>query len=132
MEAEAELRRSPFVIVAGDNDEAGESLPRAVANLLRGHDVRFVTWPEGCKDANDVLVAFGEGKLSECLQTARRIDPPGGFITSLIDLPPMSRRRVLRTGLDWLDDRVAFELGAMSVGTGTPGAGKSTMTTFIA
>lgn len=132
IEAEAELRRSPFVIVAGDNDEAGESLPRAVANLLRGHDVRFVTWPEGCKDANDVLVAFGEGKLSECLQTARRIDPPGGFITSLIDLPPMSRRRVLRTGLDWLDDRVAFELGAMSVGTGTPGAGKSTMTTFIA
>jgi twinkle protein len=132
IDAETELRRSPYVIVAGDADEAGESLPRAVANLLRGHDVRFVTWPEGCKDANDVLVAFGEGKLSDCLQAAQRLDPPGGFITSLIDLPPMSRRRVLRTGIEWLDGRVAFELGAMSVGTGTPGAGKSTMTTFIA
>ena len=125
LEAEADLRRSPYVIVAGDND-------KAVANLLRGHDVRSVVWPDGCKDANDVLVMFGEGKVAECLQAARRIDPPGGFITSLLDLPPMSDRRVLRCGLDWLDGRVAFELGAMSVGTGTPGAGKSTMTTFFA
>lgn len=130
VEAEAALRESPFVIVAGDNDEAGESLPKAVANVLRGHDVRSVTWPEGCKDANDVLCALGEGELSACLNAATRIDPPGGFITGLSDLPPLSQRRVLRAGIDWVDRRLAFEVGAMSVGTGTPGAGKSTLTTW--
>ena len=64
IEAETALRDSPYVIVAADNDEAGESLPRTVANLLRGHDVRWARWPDGCKDPNDVLVKHGEGALA--------------------------------------------------------------------
>lgn len=132
LEVEKLLLDSPFVIVAGDADKAGESLPRAVANILKGHDVRQATWPEGCKDANDVLLAFGEGAVSDCLNRAKRIDPPGGFITAFSDLPPMSDRRVLRGGNELIDGRLAFELGAMSIGTGTPGAGKSTFTTWVA
>lgn len=130
--AEERLRKSPFVIVAGDNDEAGESLPRAVANLLKGHDVRVATWPEGCKDANDVLVKHGEGALAACLNSAKRIDPPGGLITAFSDLPPLGDRRVLRIGEHPFDYAVAFELGAMSVWTGTPGSGKSTFLTWAA
>jgi twinkle protein len=130
--AEALLRQSPYVVVAGDNDAAGASLPRTVANILRGHDVRFVTWPEGCKDASDVLMQYGEGELARCLVEAKRMDPEGGFITGISDLPPLPDRRVLRTGLDCLRYGVAFEIGAMSVGTGTPGSGKSTFTTFCA
>lgn len=132
VEAEQDLRAAPFVIVAGDNDEAGASLPRTVANILAGHDVRYVTWPDGCKDANDVLVRFGEGELARCLTEAKRMDPEGGFITGISDLPPLPTRRVLRTGLKPFDFVIAFEVGAMSVGTGTPGSGKSTFTTFAA
>lgn len=131
-DAIGDLMDAPFIIVAGDNDAAGESLPRTVANLLPGTDVRFAEWPEGCKDANDVLMAFGEGEVAACLNRAKRMDPPGGFITAISDLPPMSRRRVLKGGVDLIDERLAFELGAMSVGTGTPGAGKSTFTTWVA
>jgi len=130
--AEDALAAAPFIIVAGDNDTAGESLPRVVANLLPTQDVRFAEWSEGCKDANDVLMAFGEGEVAACLNRAKRIDPPGGFITAFSDLPPMSRRRVLKGGVDLIDYRLAFELGAMSVGTGTPGAGKSTFSTWVA
>lgn len=126
------LRKSPFVIVAGDNDRAGESLPRAVSNILDGHDVRAVTWTKGSKDANDVLVTYGEAEVVACLQAARRIDPPGGFVTGFADLPSMSERRVLRIGKKPFDYRIAFELGAMSVGTGTPGSGKSTFVTWAA
>lgn len=129
---EDDLRKSPFVIVAGDNDAAGESLPRAVASLLRGHDVRAVRWPDGCKDANDVLVQHGEGALASCLNAAVRIDPPGGTITGFSDLPPLSDRRVLRVGDYPFDYAVALELGAMSVWTGTPGSGKSTFLTWAA
>lgn len=132
LDAEDRLRQSPFVIVAGDNDEAGRSLPKAVANILAGHDVRFVTWPEGCKDANDVLMAYGEGEVARCLAAAKRIDPEGGFITGLSDLPPLPERRVLRVGMKPYDFGLAFEVGAMSVGTGIPGSGKSTFTTFAA
>lgn len=132
LDAEADLRKAPFVIVAGDADEAGASLPKTVANILAGHDVRHVTWPDGCKDANDVLVHLGEGELARCLTQARRIDPPGGIITGISDMPPLPSRRVLRVGMKPYDYALAFEVGAMSVGTGTPGAGKSTFTTFAA
>lgn len=132
VDAEERLRQSPYVIVAGDADTAGESLPRAVANILEGHDVRFATYPDGCKDANDVLVMFGEGELARCLNEATRLDPDGGFITGLSDLPPLSDRRVLRMRKNPFDYGLAFEVGAMSVGTGTPGSGKSTFTTFAA
>lgn len=132
VEAEPLLRQSPYVIVAGDNDDAGRGLPKTVANILAGHDVRFAEWPEGCKDANDVLVKFGEGKLARCLTDAKRVDPEGGFITGISDLPPLPARRVLRVGMGPYDFVLVFEVGAMSVGTGTPGAGKSTFTTFCA
>lgn len=132
VEVEAALRQSSHVIVAGDSDEVGQSLPRTVANILLGHDVRYATWPEGCKDANDVLLVYGEGELARCLTEARPIDPSGGLITGISDLPPLPVRRVLRTGLQPFDRVLGFELGAMSVGTGTPGSGKSTFTTFLA
>lgn len=132
VQAEPLLRRAPYVIVAGDDDDAGRSLPRTVANILEGMDVRVARWPTGCKDANDVLVAHGEGKLAECLTGAARVDPAGGFITGISDLPALPSRRVLRVGMKPYDYALAFEVGAMSVGTGTPGAGKSTFTTFAA
>lgn len=132
VDAEAALRKSSYVIVAGDADAVGASLPKTVANILAGHDVRFAKWPEGCKDANDVLMMMGEGELAKCLTEAKRIDPPGGFITGISDLPPLPDRRVLRMGMRPFDYAIAFEVGTMSVGTGTPGAGKSTFTTFVA
>lgn len=132
IDEEARLRTAPYIVVAGDADEAGASLPKTVANVLTGCDVRYVTWPDGCKDANDVLVRFGEGELAKCLVEAKRIDPPGGFITGISDLPPMPHRRVLKVGAIPFDYGLAFEIGAMSVSTGTPGSGKSTFTTFCA
>lgn len=132
VEAAEALTTSPYVIVAGDNDKAGESLPRAVATLLAGHDVRYAIWPDGCKDANDVLMVFGEGTLAQCLNEAKRIDPPGGIITGFSDMPPLSRQRVLKIGKQPFDQVVALELGEVSVWTGLPGHGKSTLVTWVA
>lgn len=130
--AKEALETAPIVIVAGDSDAAGESLPYAVASLLMGCDVRYVKWPEGCKDANDVLVSLGEGELAACINRAVRIDPPGGLITNFSDLPPLPNRRVLRIGDSAFDYAVAFECGTMSVWTGVPGSGKSTFLTWAA
>lgn len=132
VEAMEGLLASPYVIVAGDNDKAGESLPRAVATLLAGHDVRYAAWPEGCKDANDVLMVFGEGTLARCLTEAKRIDPPGGTITGFSDMPPLSQQRVLKINKDPFDQVIALELGEVSVWTGLPGYGKSTLAIWVA
>jgi twinkle protein len=132
IDIEDRLRAAGKVIVAGDNDEAGQGLAPFIGNLLDGCDVRYVEWPDGCKDANDVLVRHGEDRLRACIEAAKQIDPEGGFITSFSDLPPMSRRRVLKAGIRIVDQRVALEQGAMSVLTGTPGSGKSTFATFLA
>lgn len=125
------LTQSPFVIVAGDTDETGESLPVAVQNALEGHEVRYATWPDGCKDANDVLMKHGEGALAECLTRAKRIDPPGGVISGFSDLPPLSKRRVLKMNRDPFDRAIALEIGEISVLTGLPGHGKSTFATWM-
>lgn len=130
--AQKQLEGAPYVVVAGDNDKTGESLPYAVASLLAGRDVRYVQWPAGCKDANDTLVKFGEGEITASINRAVRIDPPGGFITAFSDLPPLPDRRVLRIGLTPFDYHVAFECGALSVWTGIPGSGKSTFLTWAA
>jgi twinkle protein len=75
---------------------------------------------------------MGEGELARCLLEAKRVDPEGGLITGISDLPPLPARRVLRVGMAPFDFVLAMEVGAMSVGTGTPGSGKSTFTTFAA
>lgn len=127
---ERSLRRSPCVIVAGDNDSTGTSFTRAIANLLPGHDVRYCEWPDGCKDPNDVLRKHGAQELKKRIEAAKSVDPKGGRITGFSDLPPVRDNKVFKLGLDWADSRLAFEVGTMSVGTGTPGSGKSTFTTF--
>jgi twinkle protein len=124
------LRRSPCVIVAGDNDSTGVSFTRAVANLLPGHVVRYCQWPAGCKDANDVLKKHGPDELARRITESKPLDPKGGFITGFSDLPPVRDSKVFKLGLEFLDNRLAFEIGALSVGTGTPGSGKSTFATF--
>ena len=131
VEVKEQLESCSTIVVAGDNDRSGEGLPAFVSRMLIGHDVRYVEWPEGCKDANDVLCQYGPTDVLYYLQNAVKIDPEGGRITSLANLPPMSERRVLRTGT-FADNRVALELGSMSVLTGYPGTGKSTLSTWLA
>ena len=129
---EARISAASEIIVAGDMDEAGASLPRYISNLFPQMRVRSVRWPDGCKDANDVLMSAGEADIVSSVEAARTVDPEGGTITGLSDLPPLGDRRVLKAGDDLLDRRVALEVGAMSVITGIPGHGKSTFTTWLA
>ncbi len=130
--AEALIRAAPCIIVAGDADPTGEAFTRAIAALFDPLPVRVAKWPEGCKDANDVLRQHGPAEIARALNSARMVDPPGGIITGFSDLPPLSERRILRTGIDPFDRGIAFEEGSMSVCTGIPGHGKSTFVRFCA
>jgi twinkle protein len=124
------LRRSPGVIIAGDMDQVGQSFVRAAANMLEGHPVWWVQWPEGCKDANDTLCKHGEAKVRECIENAKQIDPPGGLICGFSDAPPPPEGHVYTTGDETADRVFCLHTGFPTVVTGTPGAGKSTWLTW--
>ena len=57
-------------ILAVDNDQPGVELEQELARRLGFHKCWRVTWPDGCKDANDVLVQFGTATLRECIENA--------------------------------------------------------------
>lgn len=132
LRAENLLRASPCVIVAGDADAPGASMAKAVRNLLEGHPVRHVRWPEGCKDANDVLRRHGEGEVARAINDARMMDPDGGIISGFTDRPASPPRRFLRPDHPALNESLLYEVGSMSVVTGVPGSGKSTFAAFAA
>lgn len=126
------LEAAPCVIVAGDMDAPGQAFVRAMAGLLESTPLRSVTWPDGCKDANDTLRKLGAAEVVKCVNAAKMVDPPGGCITGFSDLPPLSDRRIFRLGHAPFDFGLAFEEGALSVATGIPGHGKSTFVRFAA
>jgi hypothetical protein len=62
-------------IIAVDKDEKGQALERALALRLGLDRCRRVTWPEGSKDANEVLVNHGEEFIQECIADAKPFAP---------------------------------------------------------
>lgn len=117
------------VVVAGDCDKVGRSMARAVFGALEevAKAVRVVEWPEGCKDANDVLVQHGEAAVVSALDAARIMAPLGIEVSGLHDLPPMPDRTIYRPGDPAYDEVLRAELGTVNVITGIPNHGKSTV-----
>ncbi|MBU4444552.1 AAA family ATPase [bacterium] len=61
-------------ILAVDNDGPGKILERELARRLGPERCYSVTWPDGCKDANDVLVKFGKDGIDRLIGSAKLFD----------------------------------------------------------
>ena len=59
------------IYLATDNDEAGLYLRDELIRRFGVNKCWLLSYPEGCKDANDVLKQFGQDKLREVLYTAK-------------------------------------------------------------
>jgi hypothetical protein len=59
------LARIKRITIATDDDEPGRRLAAELVRLLGRPRCSFVTWPDDCKDANEVLVKQGAARLSE-------------------------------------------------------------------
>jgi DNA primase len=89
---------APVIIVA-DNDEPKpdgtqpgiEEAKKAAARLTaRGHPVRIAIPPDGCKDANDVLIKHGENAVRALVSDAT-IRPPHEAESSVTRQKPRNR-----------------------------------------
>lgn len=126
----AAIQNAPSVIIAGDNDEVGNSFVQACYNIFDKVPVRYVTWPTGCKDANETLQKHGHKAVVEAIEAAKPIKPVGGMITGFTDAPPAPAGRVYSTGIDTVDKVLCFHEGFPTVVTGIPESGKSTFITW--
>lgn len=128
---EDEVKAVERWVIAVDNDGPGIALERELSRRLGRERCMRVTWPDGCKDANDVLVKHGEDKLRQVVMDAQWY-PVGGVLDH--DEVDLDARRFHAEGftpgvkLGWrgLDELYSVQPGEVTVVTGIPGHGKST------
>jgi twinkle protein len=83
----------PFkkIILATDDDPKGRLLRDELAVRLGRPRCWYVTYPKGCKDANDVLLAHGVEALQKLIGEAKPMVP--GRLVSFSEIPARERKR---------------------------------------
>lgn len=117
-------------ILAVDNDEPGRMLEDELGRRLGRDRCMRVTWPEGCKDANDVLVSKGEVELRHCIEDAKPFPVEGVFSVGDIeeDINSMLEFGLTKgepTGWGSVDQLYTPAPGQWTLVTGIPSMGKS-------
>jgi twinkle protein len=117
-------------ILAVDSDAPGQTLEEELARRLGKYKCRRVQWPEGCKDANDVLITHGKDAIEGCILSARDYPVDGIFdisdISAQIDLLyETGAARGEKTGWASMDDYYTVRVGEWTAVTGVPSHGKS-------
>ncbi|MCA1668315.1 MAG: AAA family ATPase [Thermomicrobia bacterium] len=134
MESAAVLaeRKDVRFILAGDADEKGRILETELARRFGHERCALVAWPEGCKDANDTLMAHGAIRVAECLRLATPYPVAGliamddlaeGYWTYFAD----GAEPGTATGWRAFDGLYSVREGEITVVTGIPGSGKSAL-----
>lgn len=124
------LEHVGVIILAVDDDEPGRVLREELARRLGRDRCYTVTWPDGCKDANDVLMRHGVAALRQALSTAQPW-PVQDAITvevltpEILALAEKGLPRGLSTGWPTLDRVFTIGPGQLTIITGIPSHGKS-------
>lgn len=118
------LKKIKKFIIAVDNDPAGKHLADELVRRLSASRCYFVTYPEGCKDLNDVLMRDGVEAAAAVLAGAQPYPIKGVY--SLSDYPDKPPIETFDTGWSVVDELFRPFAPSLTVVIGTPGSGKST------
>lgn len=117
-------------IIAVDNDGPGKKLQEELVRRLGAEKCLLAVWPEGCKDANDVLVKYGADEVDACLANAQPVPIQGAY--RVADMYEELRKEYefgtpkgLAVGWDALEDLYRVLEGEWTLVTGIAGDGKS-------
>ena len=123
-----EIDQFDKIILATDNDEPGIILRDELALRIGEARCWYVIFPEGCKDANDVVLKNGVEALRRVISEARPMRP--GYLLRPSEVPPRRFEIAYSSGwgkLDLVQGRTpSFMLvrPELVVVTGEPGHGK--------
>jgi twinkle protein len=137
-----ELFEGKEIVLMVDNDDPGESLKQELARRLGKNRCWTVEYPEGCKDANDIL-KLGKEELRRVVDQAKEW-PLEGIVTmdemysDVVDFyingyPKGTPAHIPGAGgLQGFDDLLTFYPGQLTMVTGSPGSGKDEFLNLIA
>lgn len=126
--ARAKIEPIKQIIIAADADGPGRALLSDLSALLGPARCRFVAYPEDCKDLNDVLLKHGLEAVKRVIDTAPWKAVAGVY--RFDELPPVPDLTIWRPrfeGFSEIGDLIPLCPGHLSIWTGLPSHGKSTL-----
>lgn len=118
------------IVLATDSDVAGDNLATDLARRLGIARCYRASFPDGCKDLNDVLRQHGPLAVVECINGAKPFPVPG--LVRMADLPKIEQRIGYAPNIPGMDAHYRPRLGDVTIVTGIPGHGKTTVINAIA
>jgi twinkle protein len=117
-------------VIAVDNDAPGQRLQDELVRRFGAEKCLIASWPDGCKDANDVLMQFGPITLRERIEAAEPVPIVGvfgaqDFADEFLRMYDEGVPNGLTTGWECVDRNWRIQAGQLVVVTGIPGHGKS-------
>lgn len=122
----AGLNRAEKFVLVTDNDGPGRTLRSDLAKVLGPARVAYVDFPEGIKDANEYLQKHGRDGLLGWIQAKQKPWPIAGLFR-LSELPEPAPLKTWYCGFPSWMNRLHLAPGILSVVTGHPGHGKTSM-----
>lgn len=124
------------IIIATDNDEVGKKLKDELIRRLGKDRCYYVTFPDNCKDANDVLKLYGKDGIHNLIESAKPV-PIDGIVESqsiendILDFYRNGYPKGTKIGIEGIDDHLQLMEGQFTTVTGAPGHGKSEFIDYI-
>jgi twinkle protein len=131
-EAREHLDRAARILIATDGDGPGTATAEELARRIGKDRVWRVTYPEGCKDANDVWLRHGQAGIDAMVADAEPwpiagLHEAGDFFAAVDTMYDHGLGRGESTGYNSIDDIYTPSPGMLTVVTGHPSSGKSEM-----
>jgi twinkle protein len=118
------LKKVKRFIIAMDGDAAGQHMAAELVRRLSASRCQFLTYPEGCKDLNDVRMKFDAAMVAKILNEAQHYPVRGLF--QLHQYPDAPGIQALSTGWETLDVHFKLFTPSLVIVSGVPSHGKST------
>lgn len=118
------------IVLAMDADDPGRALRSCLAKVLGAARCRFVDWPEGIKDANEMLVKDGAEALRDLVTNGSMAWPVDGLYR-LSELPDPPAFELWDAGFPEWEGGVQLAPTMLSVVTGHGGHGKTVFMTQV-
>lgn len=124
------LERCKKVVLATDNDQAGEALAEEIARRVGRAKCWRVKFPEEIKDGNDAVQRLGAEETQNLFDNPEPVPLSGvygavDYFDDVKEIYANGHGRGASTGMPAIDDLFTVAEGQLSIVTGMPSSGKS-------
>ena len=124
------LERCKKIVLATDNDQAGEALAEEIARRVGRAKCWRVKFPEEIKDGNDAVRRLGAEETQNLFDNPEPVPLSGvygavDYFDDVREIYANGHGRGASTGIPAIDDLFTIAEGQLSIVTGMPSSGKS-------